>query len=198
MTTDKITNVSVQRTQPDGGVFSDSAPTARLPIVMTGVPLPIGDQLVISQDTSPFREGSWSLTPSGALYTLVGDFVMKYWSHNTGLDANGNFLPRDDAGPCALMVFTEGVGTNAPSYIYYSCATGVAGSAPGTFSQVFRIDLTTGLVTFSNAVMFTSNVALTNGAAAQSPTMTNGPSAGNPTKWIPINDNGTARYLPAW
>ncbi|WP_186111278.1 hypothetical protein [Burkholderia gladioli] len=29
-------------------------------------------------------------------------------------------------------------------------------------------------------------------------TLTNAPVAGNPTKWIPFNDNGTLRYVPAW
>lgn len=37
-----------------------------------------------------------------------------------------------------------------------------------------------------------------NGAAAATGTLTNAPAAGNPTKWIPINDNGTIRYMPAW
>ena len=39
---------------------------------------------------------------------------------------------------------------------------------------------------------------LANGAAAQVATITNGPTVGNPTKWIPIDDNGTTRYIPAW
>lgn len=43
-----------------------------------------------------------------------------------------------------------------------------------------------------------SVVAMNNGAAAQVATLTNGPTAGNPTKWIPINDNGTTRYVPSW
>jgi hypothetical protein len=43
-----------------------------------------------------------------------------------------------------------------------------------------------------------SSVALTNGAAAATGTLTNAPTAGNPTKWIPIDDNGTTRYIPAW
>jgi hypothetical protein len=163
-----------------------------------GLALPTGDQLIVSQDTSPFREGSWSVTASGQLYTLVGDFAMKYWSHNTALDVNGNFLARDDAGPCAIMVFSEGIGVLAPSFIYYACPTGAAGTVPGTFTQVYRIDLTTGLATFANATFHTTTVALTNGAAAQAATLTNGPTAGNPTKWIPINDAGTTRYIPAW
>ena len=29
-------------------------------------------------------------------------------------------------------------------------------------------------------------------------TLTNSPAAGNPTKWIPINDNGIIRYFPVW
>lgn len=47
------------------------------------------------------------------------------------------------------------------------------------------------------SVIFTST-ALTNGAGAAAGTITNAPVAGNPTKWIGINDNGTVRYIPAW
>jgi hypothetical protein len=43
-----------------------------------------------------------------------------------------------------------------------------------------------------------SNVNLTNGAGASAGTLTNAPAAGNPTKWIPINDNGTIRKIPSW
>jgi hypothetical protein len=43
-----------------------------------------------------------------------------------------------------------------------------------------------------------SSTTLTNGAAAATGTLTNAPAAGNPTKWVPIDDNGTTRYIPAW
>jgi len=43
-----------------------------------------------------------------------------------------------------------------------------------------------------------SAVALNTGAGAGAGTITNAPAAGNPTKWIPISDNGTIRYIPAW
>jgi hypothetical protein len=43
-----------------------------------------------------------------------------------------------------------------------------------------------------------SSVGLTNGAGASAGTLTNAPTAGNPTKWVPIDDNGTTRYIPAW
>lgn len=39
---------------------------------------------------------------------------------------------------------------------------------------------------------------LTNGGAASNGTLTNAPAAGNPTKWAPVDDNGTTRYVPMW
>lgn len=58
--------------------------------------------------------------------------------------------------------------------------------------------LTAGSITHASTTLLTTSVALTNGAAAAAGTLSNAPTAGNPTKWIPINDNGTTRYIPAW
>lgn len=55
-----------------------------------------------------------------------------------------------------------------------------------------------GSLSISDAVLIRTYTAFTNGAAAATGTLTNAPVAGNPTKWIPINDNGTTRYIPAW
>lgn len=46
--------------------------------------------------------------------------------------------------------------------------------------------------------VFRTSAAITSGAGAGAGTLTNAPAAGNPTCWIPINDNGTTRYIPAW
>lgn len=46
--------------------------------------------------------------------------------------------------------------------------------------------------------VLTTATTITSGAAAQVGTLTNSPTAGNPTKWIPINDAGVTRYFPAW
>ena len=56
----------------------------------------------------------------------------------------------------------------------------------------------TSITTPGGATFHTTNTALTNGAAAAAGTLLNAPAAGNPTKWIGINDNGTTRYIPAW
>ena len=50
----------------------------------------------------------------------------------------------------------------------------------------------------SSATMISTSTSFTNGAAANVGTLSNAPAVGNPTKWIPINDNGTTRYIPAW
>lgn len=64
-------------------------------------------------------------------------------------------------------------------------------------SVKFKVD-NTGLITTGSATLIASNVALTNNAGASAGTLTNAPAVGNPTKWIPINDNGTTRNIPAW
>ena len=43
-----------------------------------------------------------------------------------------------------------------------------------------------------------TSTALANGAAAAAGTLLNAPAAGNPTKWAPVDDNGTTRYVPMW
>jgi hypothetical protein len=58
----------------------------------------------------------------------------------------------------------------------------------------FARDLYTANATF----LLRTTATLTNGAAAQTATLTNAPAAGNPTKWIAIDDNGTTRQIPAW
>ena len=55
-----------------------------------------------------------------------------------------------------------------------------------------------GSLSISSATMIRTYTAFTNGAAAAAGTLTNAPTAGDPTKWIPVNDNGTTRYIPAW
>jgi hypothetical protein len=46
--------------------------------------------------------------------------------------------------------------------------------------------------------VLTTTATITSGAGAGAGTLTNAPAAGDPTSWIPINDNGTTRYIPAW
>lgn len=55
-----------------------------------------------------------------------------------------------------------------------------------------------GFYTEQATFMMHSTAAWNNGAGAGAGTLLNAPAAGNPTKWIPVDDNGTTRYIPAW
>lgn len=74
-----------------------------------------------------------------------------------------------------------------------------SGLAIGTASlrNSAELDVNGGL-NISATTMINTSTSFTNGAAAALGTLTNAPTAGNPTKWIPVNDNGTTRYIPAW
>ncbi len=68
----------------------------------------------------------------------------------------------------------------------------VIGAATGTSLNL------SGAITTGSTTLHATSVALTNGAGAAAGTLSNAPTAGNPTKWIPINDNGVTRYIPTW
>jgi hypothetical protein len=68
--------------------------------------------------------------------------------------------------------------------------------------QADSVDISGGLVSCqlknNQNVLLESITALNNGAGGFVGTLANAPVAGNPTKWVPIIDNGVTRYTPAW
>jgi hypothetical protein len=73
----------------------------------------------------------------------------------------------------------------------------------GAAAQEFRVyETTTGTIykaiLGNRQLMKIAGAAFDNGAGANAGTLANSPVTGNPTKWIPIDDNGTTRYIPAW
>lgn len=101
-----------------------------------------------------------------------------------GTPSSANLLAAvsDETGTGALVF------ANTPTLV-----TPVLGAATGT-----SVVLTGGVTVGTAAALVTTSAALNDGAAAQAGTLANAPSAGNPTKWVPINDNGTTRYIPTW
>jgi hypothetical protein len=73
-----------------------------------------------------------------------------------------------------------------------------AGRADYNYSNSSKWTFQNGVVIHGDATLIHTTTALTNGAGASTATFTNAPAAGNPTKWIPIDDNGTTRYVPAF
>jgi len=76
-----------------------------------------------------------------------------------------------------------------------------------SINEANEVNQLSGDIILASGKFFISNVAAfmiktittwSNGAAAGAGTLTNAPAAGDPTKWIPVDDNGTTRYIPAW
>lgn len=115
------------------------------------------------------------------------------WSIITGKPTTfaGYGISETSAGLAGAISDETGTGAlvfaNTPTLV-----TPNIGAATGTSVAL------TGGITTGNTTLHTTTVALTNGAAAATGTLLNAPVAGNPTKWVPINDNGTIRYIPTW
>ena len=91
----------------------------------------------------------------------------------------------------------------APDLYLYRDAANILALKNSTTAQEFRVyETTTGPIykalLGNRQLMKISGASFTDGAGASAGTLTNAPAVGNPTKWIPIDDNGTTRYIPAW
>lgn len=150
--------------------------------------------------------GTGSTSPSGTALDNITAFSGIGILRRTGSGAytfdsvatylqSGNNL--SDLGSAATARTNLGLGTIATQNASAVAITG--GSIDGT-----AIGATTAAagkfsaLTNGDTVLMRTSSALPNGAGAQTGTLTNGPVNGNPSKWIPINDNGTTRYIPAW
>jgi hypothetical protein len=126
--------------------------------------------------------------------------------------ATGTALNATGGGTAGVRLAHVGA-TGTDLYIGVASSTGgnlITGS--GAYAAEFRNDggfcygigstkvvtIDSSGITINVATLLRSSVALTNGAGASTGTLTNAPAAGNPTKWVPISDNGTTRYIPAW
>tara|TARA_R110000868_G_scaffold401148_2_gene676473 strand:+ start:1879 stop:2739 length:861 start_codon:yes stop_codon:yes gene_type:complete len=93
--------------------------------------------------------------------------------------------------PAITLGGTVSGGGNNLNNVVIGAVTPLAGS----FTTVTATSI---LTTLGGATFHTTSSALTDGAGIGAGTLLNAPAAGNPTKWIGINDNGTTRYIPAW
>lgn len=160
-------------------------------------------------------------TPSGIdwRFAALGDNGEKAWRvTGNGLDVfmcslNGNVIINnsitDPTTGTKCLIFGDGT---APSGLDSNTAGLYADDVSGTVNM-FAINeagdktqvsgdfvVAPGRFIFANAAAYLmrTKVTWTNGAGALTGTLTNSPVTGNPTKWIAVDDNGTARYIPAW
>jgi hypothetical protein len=124
----------------------------------------------------------------------------------TAVNGSASTFMRSDGAPAISLgivptwtgAHTFTAATTMTSLAMSAALTGVTSiTMSGALSGATSIS-TSGGITTGSTTLHTTSVALTNGAAAAAGTLGNAPAAGNPTKWVPINDNGTTRYIPAW
>lgn len=162
----------------------------------------IGMQALSGNDVSSqnfnfhFTDGAGARKTTTLAASDLG-FIVATDGTSTALDFRlqgaGTFRTGDNGGLTinarSALVASAGLVTYAGDVGWTSIAIG-NGTAPITLFGVLTVP--------GVAYLMKTTGALTNGAAAQTATLTNGPVAGNPTKWMKINDGGTDRFVPAW
>jgi hypothetical protein len=120
-----------------------------------------GDQEVLSQDTSYFREGSCSaVNKNSPIFILAGNqLVMKYWSHNVAITEQGAFMGRDDPGACSLICWCED-----DTLRYFGAPTANRGILP-VFTLSFTQNVNTGAMTINQTAGIVGTTAVNNANA---------------------------------
>lgn len=179
-----------------------------------------------SDEFSTCSDGS--VFAPGPILSIGSSNIAQIVSGTTVMQAQSNGITRVESMSTGIQaVFNLGSGTNfvhTTAYYFVDDNANIAKLASGSATPLLlgtsdaeRMRITSGGdiligtttdcaqllcvnsgITESSSILMTTTTSFSNGAAAASGTLTNAPAAGNPTKWIPINDNGTTRYIPAW
>lgn len=133
-------------------------------------------------------------TPLGV--TEGGTGVATITPHGVAIGNGGGPIHSTAAGTAGQVLVSGGL-TADPAFSNAPIITG--GSIDGApIGQTTPAAAAFTKLVNGETVLIHSSVTLSNSAAAAAGTLTNAPVAGNPTKWIAIDDNGTTRHIPAW
>jgi hypothetical protein len=122
-------------------------------------------------------------------------------------DNANQFLILENLGHWIMNLASQdgglGLGTSVTIDPNTVLIAGLAGANFVTFGPTangnnFTMNAPNGMQIIGDTVLAHTGTAWGNGAAAAAGTLNNAPAAGNPTKWIPVDDNGTTRFIPAW
>ena len=139
------------------------------------------------------------LTPNSATFTALstnGTANVNLGTNATSSTVNVRGSNAGVGGGTAVSAMNNGV-----TIISIGNKSAILGTAYDATPYIFgnaQIEISQGIKVPGGAQFLQTSSALTNGAGAGAGTITNAPAAGNPTKWVAINDNGTLRYIPAW
>lgn len=120
-----------------------------------------------------FRFGKANASNQEAIYR---------WTYNAGGGSTWQLLSFDGS---IQLTATHGGGIQVGS---------VGSGDKGANTLRVTGDIYTGTATF----ILRNTATITGASTGNVPTLTAGPVTGNPTKWLPYDDNGTTRYIPSW
>ena len=132
--------------------------------------------------------------------TIVGMFANSGIAASTTITANGT-------GSGGIGTYTVSTSQTVAATQFVSgnlSVNGIGGGGVVNTDTTYRpITISndgaaTGQVIFNQTSMPGTLTPFANGSGAATATLTNAPIAGNPTKWIFINDGGVTRRIPAW
>jgi hypothetical protein len=177
--------------------------------------LSLGTNLSITDTTINASGGSSLVTDNGVAITLgiarnSGAFIFN------GSQTNNPAIvfTDDNFGQGTLSVYTFNSSGTLANWGVIRASTFVLGAAGlciksdggdqvvkilNDAASAFRDIMVRDYYSFNpNFLMRAFNNAFPAGSTSNVPTLTAGPVTGNPTKWIPVDDNGITRYIPSW
>lgn len=133
----------------------------------------------------------------------IGDNISPAWNLT---QATNSYIFVDTINGSEAVSF--GNVTTNPDFNFFGTGNIAATSSSITLTNG-DITLTNGALTVGGAlvggtvqdqstILIRSGSTLTDNAGAGAGTLTNAPTAGDPTKWVEILDNGTSRFVPTW
>lgn len=157
------------------------------------------DQRIIAQFEQLFKQASQT-TPDNvtALQSAVDVLLSAPSIQPNRLDRQEDVLAPNNVNGMVL-IFNATTGKWVGATLTAGSNVTITNSPGGiTIDVSTPASITSDLTNTNPTYLISTNQALANGAGAGAGTLLNAPSAGNPTKWISINDNGTTRKIPAW
>ncbi len=135
-----------------------------------------------------------SATLNGGTYNT---FTITGTVTNSGTLSGGTYSAYTMAGSITNSGTVSGGTFSAPtlSGTITNSGTISGGNASGITVTGGSVDST---LTDDQNTLLASSTTLNDNSGAGAGTLTNAPTAGDPTKWVEIDDNGTSRYIPTW
>ena len=155
--------------------------------ITTGGVATIGGTLTVN--------GGSSINSNGDISVLAGR-SLGFGSHG-GLQSGGSdgiMQFRNNGNTDFIRVQLGGTSASFPAIARSTTDIHIKLADDSAFTGLKAKTLTVSDGTFA----LISSAAFNNGVGVAAGTLLTAPTAGDPTKWIPINDNGTTRYVPAW